>query len=583
MVNEFCNDKKLLETISNQEPGDVHLECTVAFNQKPATGHKLHFLQNKNNSKEWPAIPDRLLRLMETSASKLKDIEDPALSELGMAKEIAVIKAMEKGRQPASSIVGYMTQLATKFIDLDIDTVDSSLVDAIEKMGNSLAVDQICVHVFNSKKSEFTRLLHWNSQKYLYAATNASVQKASCFPWLMKHMLRAETVVVDRIEDLPAEASTTFLFMQSQGVVSALIIPLVWRGFVDGFLCVESLSTVHEWSEEEIATLKLMASIVAGALRHKKADTALMKTEERLRNLNENLESQVKDRTARLEESLEAIKKSQEIIIQYEKLSSIGQLAAGVAHEINNPTGYIMSNLTIFKDYFDHLIRIIAEYDSIHEAPQVTEGLVKEALSRIHALKKDIDFDFVRHDGPELLNESLQGTERIKGIVLALQSYARNPAKDKTPVLVEELLDRAIKLTWNELKYKCDVAKDYGKVPYTMGLENQLLQVFINILLNAAQAIPKKGSITISTSRSESSITVAIRDTGTGILPENIRKVMDPFFTTKPVGQGTGLGLYISQGIITEHEGTINIQSEVGVGTTFTITLPLLEYADAVD
>jgi len=241
-----------------------------------------------------------------------------------------------------------------------------------------------------------------------------------------------------------------------------------------------------------------------------------------------------------------------------------------------------MSNLYIFKDYFDQLLRIISEYDSLKDTSDNTETAFRAVLARIDELKQEIDFDYIKKDGPELLLESLQGTDRIKGIVIALQDNARSSVNDKEPVSIEELLDRAIRLSLNELKYKCEILKDYGGVPITRARENQLLQVFINLLLNASQAIMEKGSISIATRTNGLTIMVTIKDTGLGIPPEDLPKIMDPFYTTKPAGQGTGLGLSISQSIIAGHDGSIDVKSDVGVGITFTITLPIAGIPDSM-
>jgi signal transduction histidine kinase len=571
------------EIISCHESDESPLECTAALDENSFAKPEVQALHSNKTSQEWRTSQDGSQRLIETNKVPLKDSDGNSVGEVKLTRDITAVKQLEKKLQSTSGIIGYLSQLATSFIDIAVENIDKSLGNAIAEIGTLLEVDQICTHIFDPDKTGFSRLIQWNAYNAIPVKTQAVTQLSSNFPWLVERMSLGEIVILDRNNRMPDKAENTMKFLQDQGVVSALILPLVRLGSVDGFLCIESFSSIREWTEDQIVTFKLFASIVAGALKHKASETILIQTEERLRLLNASLESQVMERTRSLEESIEKLKMSQEIIIQHVKMSSIGQLATGVAHEINNPTGYIMSNLNIFRDYFDHLMLIIDEYDSLHRGPDRLAGNSKEALAKIATLKQDIDFDFVRKDGPELLDESLQGTERIKGIVQALQSYSSNSAKDKKAVLMDELLDRAIKLTWNELKYKCEINKDYGTIPATAGRENQLLQVFINLLLNAVQSINKKGSIFISTASNESSIIITIRDTGSGIPSEHLIKIMDPFFTTKPVGQGTGLGLYISQGIINDHDGTIIAKSTVGVGTAFTITLPLIELPESIN
>jgi signal transduction histidine kinase len=185
------------------------------------------------------------------------------------------------------------------------------------------------------------------------------------------------------------------------------------------------------------------------------------------------------------------------------------------------------------------------------------------------------DYDFIKEDIDLMIEESIAGTERVKDIVLNLKSFARVDEAEKKDADIIESLESTLKIIWNELKYKADVVKNYSEIPIISCNPGQLNQVFMNIILNAAQAIEERGIITIETEHEDSYITVSISDNGQGIPEENLSKLFDPFFTTKPVGKGTGLGLSISYGIIEKHKGTIEVESEVGIGTKFIIKLPI--------
>lgn len=264
-------------------------------------------------------------------------------------------------------------------------------------------------------------------------------------------------------------------------------------------------------------------------------------------------------------------------LLQSEKMASIGQLAAGVAHELNNPIGFVYSNLGTLQNY----LRDIFQIAEACEAAAV-EAANPADFARINALKVEKDFDYLKTDIFQLLNESADGLERVKKIVKDLKDFSRPGESNWQWADVNQGIDSTLNIVWNELKYKCTVSKHFGELPRVRCLPSQLNQVFMNLLVNAAQSIETQGEITISTDApTADSVRIRIADTGKGIPPENINRLFEPFFTTKPVGKGTGLGLSISWGIIQKHHGSIEVASEVGKGTTFTITLPVDPPVDA--
>jgi signal transduction histidine kinase len=267
-------------------------------------------------------------------------------------------------------------------------------------------------------------------------------------------------------------------------------------------------------------------------------------------------------------------------MLQSEKMASIGQLAAGVAHEINNPTGFVSSNLKTLSDYHQDIEALFSGY---RELVQILSGSpdqssmpssLTEKIEALIKLEKDIDIDYVMEDLGELIKDCRDGTNRIKKIVLDLKDFA-HPGEDKIQSTdINKGLESTLNVVNNELKYKAKVHKDFGDIPTVYGYPQQLNQVFMNILVNAGQAIENRGEIYISTSSADGYVEISIRDTGCGIPEENLNRIFDPFFTTKDVGKGTGLGMNIAYNIIKKHNGTIDVQSTVGQGTTFTICIP---------
>ena len=274
----------------------------------------------------------------------------------------------------------------------------------------------------------------------------------------------------------------------------------------------------------------------------------------------------------------ETAKKSHTQLMQSEKMASIGQLAAGVAHEINNPTGFVSSNLKTLTDYQNDICEVIKKYKKLLADISLSDNMpapVTEQVNNIIMFEQDVDLDFLLNDITDLIKECREGTERIKKIVLDLKDFA-HPGDDKLKsVDINENIDSTLNVVWNEIKYKATVAKEYGELPVVKCYPQQLNQVFMNLLVNAAQAIEGNGEIVISTAALDGYVEIKFSDTGTGIPEENISKLFDPFFTTKEVGKGTGLGLNVSYNIIKKHNGNITVESRVGEGTTFTIQIPV--------
>ena len=270
-------------------------------------------------------------------------------------------------------------------------------------------------------------------------------------------------------------------------------------------------------------------------------------------------------------EQLVLIKRLEEAhnqLLQSEKMASIGQLAAGVAHEINNPVGFVNSNLGSLQQYVGKLLTLLGAYEQ-HEAE-----LAAESRNELAKLKKEIDIAYLRDDVRDLLNESLGGLQRVKRIVQDLKDFSHVGESEMQWANLEDGLESTLNVVWNELKYKAEVIKDYGKIPEVECIPSQLNQVFMNLLVNAGHAIKEKGTITLRTWQDSEDVCVEVSDTGSGIPPEIINRIFDPFFTTKPVGTGTGLGLSITHGIIRKHNGRIEVTSELGKGTTFRIFIP---------
>lgn len=278
-----------------------------------------------------------------------------------------------------------------------------------------------------------------------------------------------------------------------------------------------------------------------------------------------------RQQAAALQHAFDELKRTQDQLVQSEKMASIGQLAAGVAHEINNPIGYLHSNLNTLGQYVEDVLRVVKTYEAA--LPSVTDPIPKAAIDQ---LTKETDFHFVLEDIPKLLAESQEGVQRVRKIVQDLKDFAHaGENEDWQWVDLRHGLSRTLNIVHNELKYKAEVQQSYEDIPEIRCLPGQLNQVFMNLLVNASHAIDTNGMVRVSARQKGENILVEISDTGCGIPSDVIGRIFEPFFTTKPVGKGTGLGLSISYGIVKKHGGRIEVESEVGRGTTFRVVLPV--------
>ncbi|MDH4394470.1 MAG: ATP-binding protein [Limnobacter sp.] len=285
--------------------------------------------------------------------------------------------------------------------------------------------------------------------------------------------------------------------------------------------------------------------------------------------LKERLNSEEALRKEKVEQA-DLIKKLEEAhhqLLQSEKMASIGSLAAGVAHEINNPIGFVASNLGNLGGYIEDLFAVIDAYRD--------EVLTYTATPKADAIAKSVDIEFIREDIKNLLIENKDGVDRVKRIVQDLKDFSHVDHGEWVVSNLHQGLNSTLNIVNNELKYKACVEKRYGSIPPITCIASQLNQVFMNLLVNAAHAIEGSGKITIETGVQDENLFVKISDTGCGIPKDNLVRIFDPFFTTKPVGKGTGLGLSLSYGIVKRHGGKITVDSELGVGTTFTVWLPI--------
>jgi len=323
--------------------------------------------------------------------------------------------------------------------------------------------------------------------------------------------------------------------------------------------------------KEKAETLRILHENEAAINR------SLSKTKRELQEKNLELERrtyELEEEKGRLKEAYDKLNQMQAQLLQSEKLASLGQLSAGVAHELNNPIGFVHSNLGTLAEYVRDVKSLLEKYASL-EKRMPTDKPCRELVREIEGFKERIGLQSMLDDFDKIISESQEGAQRVKTIVQNLKDFAHRDKGRLELADINKGIESTLNIVWNELKYKATVTKKLGLIPEVECFPQQLNQVFMNLLVNAAQAIEEKGEITIKTYHSGKSVVVEISDTGVGILHENLEHIFEPFFTTKEVGKGTGLGLSVVYGIIESHGGKIEVESEVGKGSTFRVILPV--------
>ncbi len=357
-------------------------------------------------------------------------------------------------------------------------------------------------------------------------------------------------------------------------------------GYGDIHTAVESLKRgAYDYITKPL-NLEALSWNVERALENRRLRVENKRARRDLERMVDRKTRELRRKSQQLQDSLDQLKIAQSQLLQSEKMACIGQLAAGVAHEINNPICFVNGNLETSRKYVAKIMEVHKSYEGMMSFLEETQDPhVRSLVRQIQEIEARNKMDFITRDFLDLMDESLEGIERVKKIVRDLSGFTHSGKDEMGDADINECLESTLSIVWNELKYKATVTKSYGDLPRVRCYPQQLNQVFMNILVNAVQAIEKSGEIAIQTrlihetewrqDQNRGQVEIKIRDTGHGIPEKYLSRIFDPFFTTKEVGNGVGLGLSMSYDIIQKHNGQIKAESQVGKGTTFTVLLPV--------
>ncbi len=441
-------------------------------------------------------------------------------------------------------------RIAKSFVSLDC--YRTVIERALKNLGEAASAARAYLFLFDREEQIMNNSHEWCREGVIPEIENLQGLPLNIFPWWMSKLSKGEIIDVEDVDSIGEQGRAEREILQQQGIKSVLVLPVEIDGSLIGFVGLDNVESSRFWDGQTKEYLRVAADMIGMAVRKHESENQILAQKEELEKAYDNL------------------KRTQIQLINSEKLAGIGQLAAGVAHEINNPVGFVISNTDTLKSYYDSLKNILELYRK------------REDVEKIRREEEKEDLEFVLEDFDVIIEDNLEGLHRIAEIVKNLREFSRIDDKETfVQANIHEGLKSALLLAGNEIKYFADVKTEFGDVPLILCDAGALNQVFLNIFVNAAQAIqeqqrPSKGVITIKTYREEELIVCEIGDDGPGISESMRGKIFDPFFTTKEVGKGTGLGLSISYDIIVnKHGGSISVDTSEMGGALFRISLPI--------
>ncbi|GIL18171.1 MAG: hypothetical protein BroJett040_19220 [Oligoflexia bacterium] len=515
------------------------------------------YRDEKSEIKEFQPPANGVIYLSEENLNKIKNVKEYAFVELTQPQKISLI-IFSKVTSQTGKTVGYIEQL----VDLDSSFLEGIKermkleVIVLRKNGNIV----VGTHpdFYEYKKDFFESHVNPDSNAFFELTLRGNPHGFVMYPirWGQSDFFIALGASKGDAKAILRNVNYAFY-----SVVGAVIVLLVLSIIIISNAVLKPLDDLVQASQFLQSSDQPVEIPI-------KSDTEIGLLTESFNEMSRHIlrvRAELKAKIHELEMTNKDLKETQSRLVHSSKMSSLGQLVAGVAHELNNPIGFIYSNMTHLREYGNRLI-------------QYAE-MVEKDPARAAEIKKQLDIDYVKTDLPKLITSCEDGARRTRDIVMGLRNFSRLEEAKLKEIDLHEAIDNTLSLLSGEIKNRIQIHKYYGDIPLVTCYASQLNQVFMNILSNAVHAIEGNGNIWITTQKvtknNKPMISISFQDSGKGMTPEVMEKIFDPFFSTKGVGQGTGLGLSISYGIIETHGGEIQVKSQVGVGTEFVITIPI--------
>ena len=449
----------------------------------------------------------------------------------------------------------FIADISSRFINLTTEETDPAIQEALKAIGELTHVDRCYVFLIDESRDTMSNSHEWCATGIAPAIETLQQIPCSLLPWWMDVLKQFGTIHVPRVSEMPPEASAEMEILIQQGIQSLVVVPIVWRQTLRGFLGFDSVRSVRTWTSEDQRVLEMLANTFAHALERVRTEKQRQQMEIQLRH--------------------------------GQKMESIGQLAAGIAHELNNPIGFIQNNFNALKENMDVVMELLADYRELAQDAAACPDLADKA-ARIARKAEDYKMEFILGDLASLFADTRDGFKRTSAIINSMRDFSRtDQVSEKAPYNINTGIQNTLIIAKNEYKYHAEIKTELGELAEILCNAGQINQVFLNMIVNAAHAIAgenrtEKGLIFIKTYFYGGNIFCEIADDGPGIPDEIQGRVFDPFFTTKEPGKGTGLGLSISYDIIVQkHRGGIqlvspnHLEGTKGTGATFIIRLPV--------
>jgi two-component system, NtrC family, sensor kinase len=516
------------------------------------------FKDEKGDVRDFTPQSNAPIYLSEQNLQKLQGVKEYAFIEFSNSRKLSLI-LFSKVTGPGGRHVGYLEQL------IDIDQTFLSRLKQRMKLELVLIrpSGQVAVAThpdfYLYKKELFQDFLKAENKPFFELNVRSNPYGFLLYPmsWGQSEIFLA--LGASKVEAKAVLKNVNLAFFTVVGtVIILLIITILFAS-----------NTILKPLNDLVSALQNVQSGDKPVEIPIKSDTEIGLLTESFNQMSRNViqaRSDLKKKINELESANLELKETQSRLVHSSKMVSLGQLVAGVAHELNNPIGFIYSNMGHLREYSDKLLQLA-------DRAEASPSLLPE-------IKKELDIDYIREDLPKLVASCEDGARRTRDIVLGLRNFSRLEEAKLKEVDIHESIDNTLNLLAGEIKNRIQVVRDYGKLPLVTCYASQVNQVFMNILSNAVQAIEGNGNIWITTrlqtrTDGREMVQISFQDSGKGMTSQTMDKIFDPFFSTKGVGQGTGLGLSISYGIIQSHGGEILVKSQVGIGTEFLVQIPV--------